>query len=66
MVDEILKSKAVTAPAEADTKQATDTAGNVTETDIRSTATDTNEKLTGIDILIKQINDTHPEVKIVN
>ena len=65
MVDEILKNNAVTASAEADTKQSTDTAGNVTETDIRSTAADTNDKLTGIDILIKQINDTPPELKII-
>ena len=66
MVDEILKNKAVTASPEADTKQTTDIAGKTTESDIRSTAADTNEKLTGIDILIRQINDTPPELKIVN
>ena len=65
MVDEILKNKALTAPVETDIKQTTD-AGKATETDIRSTAADTNDKLTGIDILIRQINDTPPELKIIN
>ena len=35
--------KAVTASSEAYTKQTTDTSGKVTETDIRSTAENTNE-----------------------
>lgn len=64
-VDEILKNKAVTVSAEANIKQTTD-ASKAIETDIRSKATDTNEKLTGIDILIRQINDTPPELKIIN